>query len=60
MQQEIKKLRDQNENLWENCAKADATIQEFQISQLEERKNSQIMKKKIRGLENKVQDLENE
>ena len=58
MQQEIKKLRDQNENLWENCAKADATIQELQTSLLEERKNNQIMKKKIRGLQNKVQDLE--
>jgi chromosome segregation ATPase len=58
MQLEIKKLRDQNENLWENCAKADATIQELQTSLLEERKNSQILKKKIRGLESKVQDLE--
>ena len=58
MEQELKKLRDQNETLWDNCAKADTTIQELQTSLLEEKKNNKNLKKKVRGLETKVRDLE--
>lgn len=58
MEQELKKLQDQNRTLWDNCAKADTTIQELQTSLLEEKNNNKILKKKVKGLETKVRDLE--